>query len=51
MFSEEAQSTSGESGMHSGVHRHTETLTPNHLSLCDWGYVNIAKNTVTKVIG
>lgn len=51
MFSEEAQSTSGESGVHSGVHEPTETLTPNHPSLCDWGYVNIAKNTVAKVIG
>lgn len=29
----------------------TETLTLHHLSLPDWGYVNIAKNTVTQVIG
>lgn len=51
MFSEEAQPTSGECGVHSGVHKHAETLTPNHLSLCDWGYVNIAKNTEAQVIG
>lgn len=50
-FSKGAQPASGESGVHSGVHKHAETLTPHHLSLCDWGYVNIAKNTVAQVIG
>lgn len=29
----------------------TETLTLHHLSLRDWGYVNIAKNTVRQLIG
>lgn len=51
MFSQEAVPASGESGVHSSVHKHAETLTINHLSLVYWVYVNIAKNTVARVTG